>query len=67
MPYSFRLVCGIFNVPQSLRTLKGCETGPTVSYFQDPECWWLGQSRTHDFQQPDAQPTEPPVRGLYSI
>ena len=30
MPYSFRLVCGIFNVPQSLWTLKGCETGPTV-------------------------------------
>ena len=30
MPYSFRLVCGIFNVPQSLWTLKGSETGPTV-------------------------------------
>ena len=30
MPYSFRLVCGIFNVPQSLWTLKGCETGPSV-------------------------------------
>ena len=31
MPYSFRIVCGFFNVPHELINMKGiCETGPTV-------------------------------------
>ena len=29
VPYSFRTVCGFFNVPQIIRN-KCCETGPTV-------------------------------------
>ena len=53
-PNSLRTVCGIFNVPQSLWTLTGCETGSRSTVYsscprrlQNPTiCRWVLESLT---------------------
>ena len=57
MPYSLRIVCGFFNVPQLIPT-RGCETGPPayspypkrleilLSYFKTPSVAPAGVEHT---------------------